>query len=254
MDASTSIDALIVRMEQLLAPLEASGDTRRYFLSMYLRTTRAVATEIEAGNFVDPAWTERWDIAFADLYLDAVEQWNTDRTARGPWPVAFAADDTELRLPPIRHLLLGMNAHINYDLPQALLAVISDDEFGDPELLTRRRADHRHIDAILASRVTEEDHELRRMEQPGDRTLLERLLTPFQRRASRRFLEEGRRKVWHNAILLSEARQAGCLDQRLSELEALCSERITDLMAPGQVLLKLARDGFGVELSADRGS
>jgi hypothetical protein len=251
MDASTSIDALIVRMEQLLAPLEESGDARRYFLSMYLRTTRAVAAEIEAGHFVDPAWTERWDIAFAELYLDAVEQWNTDRTAPGPWPVAFGADDSEQRLPPIRHLLLGMNAHINYDLPQALLAVISDDEFTDPALLAKRQTDHRHIDTILTSRVAEEDHELRWMEQPGDRTVLERLLTPFQRRASRTFLEEGRQKVWRNAILLSEARRAGRLDQRLAELGALCSARVADLLAPGQVVLRLARDGFGVELRDD---
>ena len=46
-----------------------------------------------------------------------------------------------------------MNAHINYDLPQALLAVITDEEFDDPALLTRRRSDHQAIDRVLASRV-----------------------------------------------------------------------------------------------------
>ena len=42
-----------------------------------------------------------------------------------------------------------MNAHINYDLAQALLAVISDAEFDDQALLDRRGADHRHIDQVL---------------------------------------------------------------------------------------------------------
>jgi hypothetical protein len=52
-----------------------------------------------------------------------------------------------------------MNAHIN-DLPQALLAVITDEEFDDPALLTRRRSDHQAIDRVLASRVAAEDDEL----------------------------------------------------------------------------------------------
>ena len=74
-------------------------------------------------------------------------------------------------MPPIRHLLLGMNAHINFDLPQALLAVINDAEFDDPSVIERRATDHAHIDAILASRVPEEDRLLQASEQPGDRTL-----------------------------------------------------------------------------------
>jgi hypothetical protein len=46
-------------------------------------------------------------------------------------------------------VLLGMNAHINYDLPQALIAVISDEQFDDPALLARRESDHRAIDQVL---------------------------------------------------------------------------------------------------------
>jgi uncharacterized protein DUF5995 len=64
-----------------------------------------------------------------------------------------------------------MNAPINYDLPQALLAVITDEEFGDPALLARRRSDHQAIDRVLASRVAAEDDELASFSRPG--TLLE---------------------------------------------------------------------------------
>ena len=53
-----------------------------------------------------------------------------------------------------------MNAHINYDLPQALLAVIADEEFDDAELIARREADHKAIDDILAARVSAEGDEL----------------------------------------------------------------------------------------------
>ena len=243
------VDALVERMEAMLEPMVAAEDPRRFFHATYLRTTRAVGRDIEAGGFVDPGWTERWDVAFADLYLDACDAWSEGRPAPGPWQVAFDATRGE-RLPPVRLVLLGMNAHINYDLPQALLAVIPDDGFDDPDLIARRAADHEHIDAILVARVAAEDVELRKVERPGDRTLLDRVLTPFNRSGTKRFLKEARAKVWRNARVLSGARRRGPeeLDRRLRELETRSRERVSDLLAPGQVILNLARDGFGVLL------
>jgi hypothetical protein len=244
------IDDLLSRMDALLQPMRAAGDERQHFLSTYMRTTIAVKHDIERGAFVDGDWTERWDIAFADLYLDALEEWNAKGSVPGPWRIAFEAANATPRVPPLRHLLLGMNAHINYDLPQALILVITDQEFDDPALVLRRSRDHERIDAILSGRVAAEDGELRKMEQPGDRTLLDHLLTPFNRAGSKRFLKEARDKVWRNAQALSLARRQGLepLGDRLRELEALSAERVADLRRPGQVLLRLTRDGFGVLL------
>ena len=133
------IDDLLSRMDALLQPMRAAGDERQHFLSTYMRTTIAVKHEIERGAFVDGDWTERWDIAFADLYLDALEEWNAKGSVPGPWRIAFEAANATPRVPPIRHLLLGMNAHINYDLPQALILVITDDQFDDPALVDAAR-------------------------------------------------------------------------------------------------------------------
>ena len=121
-----------------------------------------------------------------------------------PWAIAFGA---AARLPPLRHVLLGMNAHINYDLPQALVAVISDEQFGDAALLARREADHRAIDDVLASRVAAEDDELTSLSGPAP--LLDRLLRPLNRLGTQRFLREARQKVWANAVELSKARRQG---------------------------------------------
>jgi len=51
-----------------------------------------------------------------------------------------------------------MNAHINADLPQALLAVISEADSADVALMESRRRDHERINEILLSRVGSEDH------------------------------------------------------------------------------------------------
>ncbi len=89
-------------------------------------------------------------------------------------------------------MLFGLNAHINYDLPQALLAVITPADFDDPAVRRRREADHRHVDAVLQARVGAEDAELGAVSRV---TLLDRLLRPANRAASRRFLAEARAKV-----------------------------------------------------------
>jgi hypothetical protein len=166
------------------------------------------------------------------------------RPAR-PWDIAFSA---AADIPALRHVLLGMNAHINYDLPQALLGVISDEEFGDPALIARREADHRAIDRALASRVGAEADELARIAGPAPR--LDRLLRPLNQLGTQRFLREAREKVWANAIALSQARRRGpdTYSRLLAQLEELSAAKVTVLQAPGQVLLKLAATGFGVRL------
>jgi hypothetical protein len=254
-----SIPALIACMESDLAKLTAgggasgagsgAGDRRRYFHATYLRTTRAVAEEIDRGGFLDGGWLERWDLAFAELYVDALTADLRGDPVSRPWQVAFAAAREHAELPPLRHVLLGMNAHINYDLPQALLAVISPEEFDDPGVRESRAADHRHVDDVLVSRVGAEDVELSATSQLS---LLDRLLAPANRWATRRFLAEARAKVWQNTIILDRARRRSPEEYRrkLAELEELSARRLVDLTAPGQVLLKLARRGFGVRLTA----
>jgi len=239
------IDELIARMAALLGPLQAAGDQRQYFHATYQRTTIAVADELKRGGFTDTEWVEQWDVAFADLYLDALQTALAGGEPTRPWAIAFGAP---AGLPALRHVLLGMNAHINYDLPQALLAVITDEQFDDPVLLARREADHRAIDNVLASRVAAEDDELTSASGPS--TLLDRLLQPLNRLGTQRFLREARQKVWANAIALSRARRQGpdTYTAVLAQLEELSAAKVADLQAPGQVLLKLAATGFGVRL------
>jgi hypothetical protein len=241
------IDELIARMEAQLETLRAAGDRRRYFHATYLRTTIAVAERLRQGGFDDPEWVERWDVAFAGLYLDALQAALDGRRPARPWQAAF---DAPAGLPPLRHVLLGMNAHVNYDLPQALLAVITDGEFADPALLARRESDHRVIDDVLASRVGAEDAELAAISGPA--SPLDRLLRPASRLGTRRFLRESREKVWANAVVLSAARRRGpqAYASALNELAELSAAKVTALQAPGQVLLKLAATGFGVRLTS----
>ena len=169
----TGIPGVLARMDALLDALPADLATQRTFLATYRRTTIAVGEQVEQGRFEDPGWVDRWDVAFADLYVSALETRVAGREPSRPWRLAFAAP---AELPPLRVLLLGINAHINYDLPQSLLAVISPEDFDDPALLARRQRDHERIDAILSGRVSAEDAELSAV---SSRSLLDRALQPL---------------------------------------------------------------------------
>jgi hypothetical protein len=231
-------------MQSRLDALPPEQEHLREFLGTYQRTTLAVGKAVDDGLFEDAEWVEQWDVAFAELYVTALDAHLGGGAPSRPWRLAF---DAPADLPALRLVLLGINAHVNYDLPQALLAVISDQDFADPVLMERRRRDHERIDGVLAGRVAAEDDELAAR---SARSLLDRVLQPLNRVASKRFLRESRMKVWHNTVELQAARLAGptAYDERLAELEVLSAARIADLLAPGQVLLRLAVAGFGVVL------
>lgn len=229
-------------------------DAKRHFHGVYYRNTLAVVEDLWQNAFLDSAWVERWVAVFAAFYLDALETWERGEQPSAPWRLAFEA----ARAPGIRPLvdvLVAMNAHINYDLPQSLLAVMSDEAFSDLELVQSRQEDFERIDHTLLRRVKEEDLELRKVSDPDDYTILDRLFTPLNRMASKRFLKEARHKVWRNALELARARSAGpgAYAERLGELEGLSRAKVEDLLRPGQVLVRLGVTGFGVLLPPARG-
>jgi hypothetical protein len=239
---TATIGQVVDELQQRIDRLPPDQLHRHTFITTYQRTTQAVGDAVDAAFFEDPGWVVRWDVAFANLFLVAHDSYQMGRHVPQPWRHAFQADPA---LPTVVHLLLGMNAHINYDLPPATLSVITDHDFEDRVLMDRRRRDHERIDRILARRVTAEDHTI-----GGARSVLDRILTPANRFSSRRFLREARHKVWLNIAQLQRARLEGAdiYRGRLGELELLAAAKIAELMRPGQVLLRLAMTGFGVTL------
>ena len=147
------IDRVIDELQRRIEELPVELTHRRTFIATYRRTTIAIAEEIAAAGFEDPDWVARWDVAFADLFLVAHDADRAGQPVPRPWRLTFGAD---AEMHDLAHLLLGMNAHINFDLPQSLLAVISPADFDDPVLLARRDRDHTRIDRVLARRVSAE--------------------------------------------------------------------------------------------------
>lgn len=234
-------------MDERLAPLVDRGDPRRFFLASIRRVSAAVAAESDRGGFHDGLWVDALERENGALYLRTLDDDLAGVPLRGPWGATFGFARSNPDAAPLRHVLLGINAHLNYCLPQALLATIPPADLTDPRLLRLRRLDHAHIDEVLAAQVVKEVGELARARPPG---VVDRVLLPANHAAVRRFLHEARRKGWANFQVLADARRHGpeALRQQLSALERLAGSRVEDLLGPGPVLLRLARHGFGVLL------
>ena len=67
------IAAVSAAMCRRLDGLPRTSASRREFLQTYQRTTDAVGAAVRDGTFDDPEWVQRWDVAFAGLYLAALD-------------------------------------------------------------------------------------------------------------------------------------------------------------------------------------
>jgi hypothetical protein len=88
---------------------------------MYLEVTRQINTLLGQGFFADPAFMTHLDVAFASLYFSAATAAANPATAPLAWR-PLMEQRANKGIEPIQFALAGMNAHINHDLP---LAVVS---------------------------------------------------------------------------------------------------------------------------------
>jgi hypothetical protein len=114
MPSIKTIQEVLNQLDGIIAESIANNSRLGLFAYVYRRTTAEIANEIALGNFEDNKRMEDFDVAFANLYLVAYENYKTQKPVSKSW--AFAFDQAEHQLTIIQHILFGMNAHINLDL------------------------------------------------------------------------------------------------------------------------------------------
>jgi Family of unknown function (DUF5995) len=101
------------------ACLDADG--LKWFNWLYLQVTEAVEARVNSGSFADPAWLAELDVQFARLYFSALESWLSGQLIPGCWQILFERR-SQVAVARIQFALAGINAHINHDLPLAIVA------------------------------------------------------------------------------------------------------------------------------------
>jgi hypothetical protein len=165
----------MARMEAILEPLSQT-DGVASFTRLYLEVTRAVQTELEGATFADPGFLEKLDVVFADLFFGALEAHERGpRDAPSAWAPLFECRSTR-GVAPLQFALAGMNAHINRDLPVALVTTWTGTRI-DPGFDSRQHADFERVNDVLA-RV---EQRVKREYLTGWLNALDRLLHRFHR-------------------------------------------------------------------------
>lgn len=97
-----------------------SADGLKWFNWLYLQVTQAVENRVSGGGFNDPAWLSALDVQFAILYFNALRASLTGASLPGCWSAMFSLRDQK-NIARIQFALAGVNAHINHDLPLAII-------------------------------------------------------------------------------------------------------------------------------------
>jgi hypothetical protein len=146
-DQLTRLQVILDRVPPLLHDNPVSDFNR-----LYLTITKGVLELLYAGGFADPAFLSRLDVEFAARYFDALRAWS-DASPRCPqvWAGLFR------RIPgpgsrPLPSASAGINAHVNFDLPFALVTTF--DHLGtDPIDDSDQHHDYLQVTEIFARSV-----------------------------------------------------------------------------------------------------
>lgn len=141
-----TIDDLIAALDAILERTEAEPSRLGYFAALYRKVTVRVKEGIAAGECDDGERMERLDVAFGRRYVEAYDRLQRGEAPSESWQKAFEAAADE-RLLILQHLLLGINAHINLDLPLAAAEIMPVGEIEPLE------GDFMRITAILVAMV-----------------------------------------------------------------------------------------------------
>ncbi|WP_437977149.1 DUF5995 family protein [Sorangium sp. So ce295] len=153
-----NVSEALIALETVAARLRERNDPRAVFPDVYAVITRRVKEAVEGadGRFLEPAWISRLAGIFCEYYLTALAA-SLDGRSTGveAWDVAFQCASAGGAAAAV-HGLLGINAHINYDLALGLYRnIVQHGAAQDARLLDRYRHDHDLVNEILAAAMPE---------------------------------------------------------------------------------------------------
>lgn len=196
---AVTMDDVIARMQSIASALPAT-DGLACFNRMYLEVTQGVDQEIGQGQFGDPTFVSHLDVVFANMYFSAVDALSGPPSA---WPVAWQpllAARSNSAIEPIQFALAGMNAHINHDLPMAVVATCTALTTAPDE--GAHHADYQKVDALLDA----SEQSVRESFEPPDVRDVDQHVAAVADLVSNWSITEARDVAWDTAVALWDIR------------------------------------------------
>lgn len=213
------------RMQALVQQWVEVSDRRAIFLHCYMLMTRNMLIAIDADEFNDDGWVYELLHRFADYYFDALDAYEQDRAiAPAVWRTAFDAT-REPRTQVLQNLMLGVNAHINYDLVLTLVDML-EDEWSQlsTEERSRRYTDHCYVNFVIGRTIdTVQDTVIEQLAPQMD--IVDKMLGPIDEWLTARLISNWRDEVWHNAIQILDTPDSETCDELRRHIEQTTLER-----------------------------
>jgi hypothetical protein len=221
-----SIDDVVIILETIETTC-VDGDGLKWFNWLYLGVTRAVQARVAAGEFADPAWISKLDVRFARFYLSAIQSSLSGQPTPGCWQALFDQRG-QAATARIQFAMSGINAHINHDLPQAIVAT-SQDAGPAPQHGTAHYNDYTALNSTL-------DNMIDAAKQTLNVRLLGDALPPvssLEDTLAAWSVSAARESAWNNAELLWHLAEAPILSDRfLNALDGITALASKTLLVP----------------------
>lgn len=192
-----SKDPVLDRMHEYVESWKASKDRRHVFLSCYHLMSSNMVQALESQEFHDPVWVQKLLHRFADYYFDNLRCFDCgDRTSKVWQNAHLAAKETDLS--ELQLLIVGVNAHINYDLVFALYDLLKPEwESLSEEKKHLRYEDHCHVNKVIAKTIDRVQDEIL---EPDNPTLewVDRLFGRMDEFLISKLITKWRDDVWEN--------------------------------------------------------
>ncbi len=203
------IDESLEAMRDALHYFHKEHDQRAIFLRAYYLITIAMHRAINrqepytARMFFDASWIRKLAGKFGALYFESLT--TDDRPGERAWKVAHRLAEHD-QGSVLQDLLLGLNAHINYDLAYGIY--LNMREFGDDRdhlLLPRRKFDHDQVNSVLVDTIPQVEQVLTR-DYGGEVLALGTLAGSLDEILAGAGLKYYRERVWWSAVAYLSAK------------------------------------------------
>jgi hypothetical protein len=240
------VDIVANEMSRRFSPLAQSCDHNALFALLYLRVTQTYRQEVGADPsfFSDNHFVNHEDIVFADRYFDAFDNYEAGNLAKVPqaWQIAFNAARAHA-VSGTGDLLLGVNAHVQRDLPFVLAAIGLVKPDG-----TSRKPDHDKVNQILYDAYGPALTEAAARFDPSVNTNLPvPLATSLGNQTFFNTVEAWREIAWRNAERLVSATDPAsyaAVSQSIENYAASQAQLIVDSTAYAPLQTSASRDAY----------
>lgn len=224
------LDLLLQKMIQQADTWEKSADRRHVFLRCYSMMSTNMVAAIRAGEFEDCEWVATLIQHFAAYYFKALSAYERNPTeSPAAWRQAHQAAQHQ-KLHVLQYLLLGVNAHINYDLPLALYDCLCQEwnNLDDAQRQSRQK-DHETVNLII-SKTTDQVQDTVVEPMAPLMAIVDQVMGPVDEWILSQLISSWRHEVWNVAIRMLEAPEFTIRETIRKEQEQKAVEKAEGLL------------------------